>query len=93
MLGLPSVERNAWGCIRVSIEVSLVIDGAAVDHGQTASAVAARLVSMGGIMLSYEPAISSPRVKATFEFETEKDRDRFALRALKMPGVSLIEPA
>ena len=76
--------------VRVSIEVALAIDATAVDHGQTTASIAAKLVSMGGEMLSYTPAIRSSHARATFAFDTERDRDRFALKALKMPGVSLI---
>lgn len=74
----------------MSIDVALAINAAAVDDGQTTATVAAKLVSLGGTMLSYTPAISAPYVRATFGFETESDRDRFALKALKLAGVSLI---
>jgi hypothetical protein len=84
-------KNKKWRCVFVSIEMALVIDAVAVDHGQTTATVAARLVSLGGTMLSYKHAVGAPHAKAVFGFETERDRDRFALRALKMPGVSLIE--
>ena len=74
----------------MSKELALAIDAAAVDHGQTTASIAAKLVSMGGEMLSYAPAIRTSHARATFAFETERDRDRFALKALKIPGVSLI---
>ena len=74
----------------MTIEVELAIDSTSISEGQTTATITARLVSIGGTMLSYKPALRGAPATARFTFETESERNRFALKALKIPGVSLV---
>lgn len=74
----------------MAIEVALAIDPAGVGEGLTPAIVLSRLLDIGGKLFSWTPAMEGAPAKARFEFEAEGARDRFALRALKIAGVSLV---
>ena len=74
----------------MTIEVTLAIDPAGLGDGQTTAIVAAQLLDLGGLMFSWTPALEGAPARARFRLATDRDLDRFALKALKIPGVSLI---
>jgi hypothetical protein len=74
----------------VTIAITLAIDPSSVERGVTTATLAARLVNLGSALFSWTPELAGVPAKARFKFESEAARDRFALRALRIPGVSLV---
>ena len=61
--------------------------------GELPSAVACRLLAeLGGSLTGWHPVMNGAPAKAYFIFESEDAREHFLAGALKVPGVSLVEP-
>jgi hypothetical protein len=73
----------------VTIVVILAIHS---SNGELPSAIAGRILELGGKLTGYRPDNDETPARAYFTFENEDERQRFVNRACGVPGVSLEPP-